>query len=139
MPKAPDNPLIFEADCAPRRVLELFAVKWLSMVLHALDRWPDGRGRTGQLQRALPGISKKMLVQTLRDLETRGLIERHIYTVVPPKVEYELTPLGKTFAGAVDMLYRWGQEHAAALNALQANTSHDGGANIGPSPQTQAR
>jgi len=95
------------------------------MVLHALDRWPGGRCRTGQLQRALPGISKKMLVQTLRDLETRGLIERHVYTVVPPKVEYELTPLGKTFAGAVEMLYRWGQEHAAALDALQTKAANN--------------
>jgi len=60
MPKALDETLVFEADCAPRRVMELFAVKWVSMVLHALDRWPGGRCRTGQLQRALPGISKKM-------------------------------------------------------------------------------
>jgi len=122
MSKVLDETLIFEADCAPRRVMALFAVKWVSMVLHALDRWPGGRCRTGQLQRALPGISKKMLVQTLRDMEMRGLLARHVYAVVPPKVEYELTALGKTFAGAVEMLYRWGQEHAAALDELEANT-----------------
>jgi len=133
-----DRPLVFEVDCAPRRVLELFAVKWVSMVLHALDRWPGGRCRTGQLQRALPGISKKMLVQTLRDLEMRGLITRHVYAVVPPKVEYELTPLGKTFAEAVEMLYRWGQEHAAALDVLQAGAGKGAGATINPSHQTQA-
>lgn len=99
----------------------LFSVKWVSLVLHALDRWPGGRCRTGELQRALPGISKKMLVQTLRDVEARGLIARHVFNVVPPKVEYELTPLGKTFAGAVEMLYRWGEDHQQALDELEAN------------------
>src|SRR5690606_4143091 len=100
MPTVIDGRLVFEADCAPRRVMELFSVKWLSMVLHVLDHWPGGLCRTGELQRALPGISKKMLVQTLRDAETKGLVARHVHTVVPPKVEYELTPLGKTFAEA---------------------------------------
>jgi len=128
MTTQPDETRIFEVNCAPRRVMELFAVKWVSMVLHALDRWPGGRCRTGQLQRALPGISKKMLVQTLRDMEMRGLLARHVYTVVPPKVEYELTTLGKTFAGAVEMLYRWGQEHAAALDELEANGTVSTGA-----------
>lgn len=117
-----DEPhLVFDASCAPRRVMGLFTVKWVSIVLHALDRWPGGRCRTGQLQRALPGISKKMLVQTLRDVEARGLVARHVHSVVPPKVEYELTPLGKTFAEAVEMLYRWGEEHQEALDELDAN------------------
>jgi DNA-binding HxlR family transcriptional regulator len=117
-----DEPhLVFDANCAPRRVMGLFTVKWVSLVLHALDRWPGGRCRTGQLQRALPGISKKMLVQTLRDVEVRGLVLRHVHSVVPPKVEYELTPLGKTFAEAVDLLYRWGEEHQDALDTLAAN------------------
>jgi len=97
----------------------LFSVKWVSLVLHALDRWPGGRCRTGELQRALPGISKKMLVQTLRDVEARGLVARHVFNVVPPKVEYELTPLGKTFAGAVEMLYRWGEDHQQAWMNLK--------------------
>ncbi|MHC8407047.1 MULTISPECIES: winged helix-turn-helix transcriptional regulator [unclassified Pseudomonas] len=121
MPKIDDTQLVFDASCAPRRVMGLFTVKWVSLVLHALDRWPGGRCRTGQLQRALPGISKKMLVQTLRDVEARGLVARHVHSVVPPKVEYELTPLGKTFAQAVEMLYRWGADHQEALDELEAN------------------
>ncbi|MBH1967514.1 MAG: helix-turn-helix transcriptional regulator [Pseudomonadales bacterium] len=121
MPKIDDIHLVFDANCAPRRIMGLFAVKWVSIVLHALDRWPGERCRTGQLQRALPGISKKMLVQTLRDVEARGLVARHVHTVVPPKVEYELTPLGKTFAEAVEMLYRWGEEHQHALDDVEAN------------------
>lgn len=122
MPNVVDGKLVFEADCAPRRVMELFTVKWLSLLLHALDHWPGGRCRTGELQRALPGISKKMLVQTLRDAESRGLIHRHVFNVVPPKVEYELTALGKTFAEAIEMLYRWGEEHRQALDELEAKT-----------------
>ena len=121
MPETDAAPLVFDARCAPRRVMGLFTVKWVSLVLHALDRWPGGRCRTGQLQRALPGVSKKMLVQTLHDVEARGLVARHVHSVVPPKVEYELTPLGKTFAQAVEMLYRWGEEHPQALDALEAN------------------
>lgn len=121
MPKIDEPHLVFDSACAPRRVMGLFTVKWVSLVLHALDRWPGGRCRTGQLQRALPGISKKMLVQTLRDVEARGLVSRHVHSVVPPKVEYELTPLGKTFAQAVEMLYRWGEEHQQALDELEAN------------------
>jgi len=99
--------------CAPRRVMELFAGQ---MGEHGAARARSLAGRT------LPGISKKMLVQTLRDMEMRGLLARHVYTVVPPKVEYELTALGKTFAAAVEMLYRWGQEHTAALDELELNT-----------------
>jgi len=124
MLKIDDNHLVFDANCAPRRVMGLFTVKWVSLVLHALDRWPGGRCRTGELQRALPGISKKMLVQTLRDVEARGLVTRHVHSVVPPKVEYELTALGKTFAEAVEMLYRWGEEHREALDELEVNTAN---------------
>lgn len=124
MPKVVGNQLVFDASCAPRRVMGLFSVKWVSLVLHALDHWPGGRCRTGQLQRALPGISKKMLVQTLRDVEARGLVSRHVHSVVPPKVEYELTPLGKTFAQAVEMLYHWGAEHQDALDELDANMAN---------------
>lgn len=64
-----------------------------------------------------------MLVQTLRDVEKQGLVLRHVRTVVPPKVEYELTPLGKVFAEAVEMLYRWGEAHPEALNELAANNA----------------
>ena len=63
-------------DCAPRRVLELFSTKWTSMILHTLHARHGGTARSGALHRSLPGISKKMLIQTLRELEQSGLIER---------------------------------------------------------------
>jgi len=94
-----------EEDCAPRRVLELFASKWTSMVLHALHTLHGGTARTGVLQRSLPGISKKMLTRT-------------VFEVVPPRVDYSLTPLGRECVEPVELLYAWGREHAAALDRL---------------------
>ena len=107
-----------EEDCAPRRVMELFSVKWTSMVLHALHTLHGGTCRTGELQRSLPGISKKMLTQTLREMERDGLLSRRVFDVVPPKVEYTLTPLGSEFIEPIEMLYEWGRTHADALARL---------------------
>ena len=105
-------------DCAPRRVLELFATKWTSMILHTLHARHDGAARTGVLLRSLPGISKKMLTQTLREMEGSGLVSRHVQGTIPPAVEYRLTDLGRRFVTPVEMLYAWGRENADALDAL---------------------
>lgn len=113
--------IVFVETCPARRIMELFSVKWKSMVLHALFHWPEGKCRTGELQRALPGISKKMLIQTLRDVEESGLVHRHVYTVVPPKVEYSLTPLGKKFCEPVEMLFSWGDKNSDALDKIEKN------------------
>jgi DNA-binding HxlR family transcriptional regulator len=107
-------------DCAPRRVLALFATKWTSMVLHTLHARHAGAARTGALQRSLPGISKKMLTQTLREMEDVGLITRHVQSVVPPAVVYRLTALGKRFVEPVELLYAWGRDNADALDQLGA-------------------
>ena len=106
-------------DCAPRRVLELFATKWTSMVLHTLHARHQGAARTGILLRSLPGISKKMLTQTVRDMETSGLISRHVQSAIPPMVEYRLTELGRRFVEPVELLYGWGRDNADALDRLQ--------------------
>ncbi len=121
MPAWVDGKLFFYADSPPRRLMELFSLKWSSMVLHALYHWPDGRARTGELQRSLQGISKKMLFQTLKELEQRGLIARHVYDVIPPKVDYRLTPLGLTFAKPIEQMYQWGLENQDALDAMEAS------------------
>lgn len=105
-------------DCAPRRVLELFATKWTSMVLHTLHARHEGRARTGVLHRSLPGISKKMLTQTLRAMEASGLVDRHVEGTVPPAVHYGLTPLGRRFVEPVELLYAWGRGNADALDQL---------------------
>jgi len=74
-------------------VVSLLADKWTIPVIHALAR---GTKRTGELRRALSGVSQKMLTQTLRALEEQGLIRRTVYPVVPPRVEYGLTPMGES-------------------------------------------
>ena len=115
-PGTPDEE--WREDCAPRRVLELFATKWTSMILHTLHARHNGAARTGVLHRSLPGISKKMLTQTLREMESTGLVSRHVESVVPPAVEYRLTPLGERFVEPVELLYAWGRTNADALDQL---------------------
>ena len=111
-------------DCAPRRVMELFATKWTSMVLHTLHARHGGLARSGALLRSLPGISKKMLTQTLREMEASGLVERQVHDTVPPGVDYGLTQLGRRFLEPVEMLYDWGRRNGDALDALKVrNTS----------------
>ncbi|MCR0980874.1 winged helix-turn-helix transcriptional regulator [Roseomonas populi] len=105
-------------DCAPRRVLALFTTKWTSMILHTLHARLGGAARTGVLQRSLPGISKKMLTQTLREMEGSGLLTRHVQGTVPPAVEYRLTALGQRFVVPVELLYAWGRDNPDALDQL---------------------
>lgn len=107
-------------DCAPRRVLALFATKWTSMVLHTLHARHNGAARTGILLRSLPGISKKMLTQTVREMEQAGLISRHVHSATPPAVEYRLTPLGHRFVEPVELLHAWGRDNADALDQLKS-------------------
>ncbi|GGE03478.1 hypothetical protein GCM10011390_22980 [Aureimonas endophytica] len=120
-PGTPDDD--WREDCAPRRVLELFATKWTSMVLHTLHVRHGGAARTGVLLRSLPGISKKMLTQTLREMEESGLVTRHVQGTIPPAVEYRLTVLGQRFVEPVEKLYEWGRVNSDALDSLRARRS----------------
>lgn len=115
-PGSPDDE--WREDCAPRRVLELFATKWTSMVLHTLHARHGGAARAGVLLRSLPGISKKMLTQTLREMEASGLISRHVHSAIPPMVEYRLSDLGRRFVEPVELLYAWGRDNVDALDGL---------------------
>ena len=115
-------------DCAPRRVLDLFGSKWTSMVLHTLHARHGGVARTGVLLRSLPGISKKMLTQTLREMEGSGLLTRHVQGTIPPAVEYRLTPLGVRFVEPVEALYAWGRDNADALDRLGSRPTSRRGA-----------
>lgn len=117
------NEEAWREDCAPRRVMTLFATKWTSMVLHTLHARHGGEARTGVLLRSLPGVSKKMLTQTLREMEASGLLTRTVHGTVPPAVEYTLTALGRRFVEPVEALYAWGRENADALDQLGARSS----------------
>jgi len=110
-------------DCAPRRVLELFSTKWTSMILHTLRARHGGTARSGALHRSLPGISKKMLIQTLRELEQSGLIERHTLDSVPPAVSYTLSPLGQLMVEPIELIYDWARQNSGALDQLQPRST----------------
>lgn len=106
--KQQTQPDIFRADCLSRQVLELIADEWTPLVIYALE---EGTMRFGQLLKRIDGISKKMLTQTLRAMERNGLVQRVVYPVVPPVVEYSLTPLGQTLIEAMHALRDWAYEH----------------------------
>ena len=120
-PGTPDDD--WREDCSPRRVLELFATKWTSMILHTLHVRHGGAARAGVLLRSVSGISKKMLTQTLREMEDSGLVSRHVQGTIPPAVEYRLTDLGSRFVESVEMLYGWGRANADALDRFGARQS----------------
>ncbi len=104
--------------------LDLIADKWALIVLSALT---GGTCRYGALQRHVSGISQKMLTQTLRKLERDGLVRRTMYPVIPPKVEYALTPLGQTIVGPLDAMCRWAQEYYPAVQAARGRHDSGGG------------
>jgi DNA-binding HxlR family transcriptional regulator len=93
-----------------RDAIELLAEKWRITILHVLD---PGSRRTGELQRAIAEVSPKVLTQTLRGMERDGLITRTIHPVVPPRVDYQLTPMGKSLIGPLRDLCHWAKAHVA--------------------------
>ncbi len=110
----------FLADCPARLTVELLADKWAAVVLYGLS---EGPVRHGELVDLIGGISRKVLTQTLRRLEAHGLIRRHAYPEVPPRVEYELTPLGATLIDPIHVLTEWARANGdAVLEALDADS-----------------
>jgi DNA-binding HxlR family transcriptional regulator len=111
------KPNVFSADCGSQQVLDLIADKWTALVIYSLAQ---GTKRYSELQREIGGVSQKMLTQTLRGLERDGLVERKVYPVVPPKVEYTLTPLGRTLIEPLGAVCKWAEAHLQQLLAARA-------------------
>ncbi|WP_222854243.1 winged helix-turn-helix transcriptional regulator [Fodinicola acaciae] len=103
---------IFLADCPARLAIEIIADKWAVVVIAGLSRGPC---RHGDLVALIGGISRKMLTQTLRKLQSYGLIERRAYREAPPRVEYALTPLGQTLLHPVAVLTDWAIDNGEAV------------------------
>ncbi|MFJ7910650.1 winged helix-turn-helix transcriptional regulator [Kitasatospora sp. NPDC096204] len=97
-----------EQGCTTRRVFDLVADKWMLSILCVLS---EGTARYSALQRAVVGITPKVLTQHLRSLEGNGLLTRTVFPVVPPHVEYELTDLGRSLRQALQPLLAWGESH----------------------------
>lgn len=103
---------VFPAGCPSRTLLDHISSKWGVLVLLALS---EGEPlRWSELRRRAEGVSEKMLAQTLRTLAGDGLVDRHAQPVVPPHVEYSLTPAGEELAAHLVPLMGWIAEHAAA-------------------------
>jgi DNA-binding HxlR family transcriptional regulator len=99
-----------------RQILNRVGDKWSILVIATLDQ---GTRRFGELRREVEGISQRMLALTLRQLERDGLVERTVYAVVPPKVEYALTDLGSTLLESVRGLVNWALEHRGQVAAAR--------------------
>jgi DNA-binding HxlR family transcriptional regulator len=104
--------------CSARQVLDRIADKWSLAVVHQLSTTPVMR--FAELQRGIDGISQRMLTSTVRVLERDGLVERTVHPVVPPRVDYRLTPLGRTLMGTVCTLMTWAVEHADDIDEARA-------------------
>jgi DNA-binding HxlR family transcriptional regulator len=98
-----------DGSCPVSRALVALDGKWTILVVRDLL---SGTKRFGELRRSLVGISPKTLTDRLRSLEEHGLVERHIYAEVPPRVEYSLTESGRTLEPVLVALARWGRAHA---------------------------
>jgi DNA-binding HxlR family transcriptional regulator len=118
--KQQTQPDIFRADCLSRQVLNLIADEWTPLVFYALE---EDTMRFGQLLKRIGGISRKMLTQTLREMERNGLVQRVVYPVVPPVVEYSLTPLGQTLREPMEALRIWAYGHLQEVG--QARREYD--------------
>lgn len=99
---------VLAATCPSRTSLTRIANKWTARIVAALT---EGRLRFTDLRNTVDGISGKVLTDTLRELERDGLVSRHVFAEVPPRVEYELTPLGYTLRTPLQALNRWAEEH----------------------------
>ena len=107
----------YVAECPSRQVLTALSDKWVTLVLTALAASPQ---RYSELSRTIAGVSQKMLTQTLRMLERDGLVTRTITPAVPVRVEYQLTPLGRTLLPVVRAIKDWSETHIAEVQAARA-------------------
>lgn len=112
-------PLAFDPyveGCPTRQALDQIGNRWTILVIGCLA---EGPARYSELSRRVPGISAKMLTQTLRGLERDGLVTRTVHPVVPPHVEYEITELGQTVEEPVAALQRWAVDHMGDVLAAR--------------------
>ena len=111
---------VYDQNCPTRLALDRIADKWTVLIV---GRLATGTKRFGELRRDITGISPKVLTQKLRELERDGVLTRKIYASVPPKVEYKLTPLGKTLISLLDSIRVWAESNIEPM--LEAQAKYD--------------
>jgi len=111
---------VYAKNCPSRQLLDRIGDTWSVLTVALLA---DGPLRYTELSHRIAGISPKMLTQTLRALERDGLVTRTVYPVVPPRVDYALTSLGRSLLGLVDALQDWAEKHIT--DVVEARTAYD--------------
>jgi len=106
---------VYNSNCPSQSILALIGSKWSMLLLCVLRAQPR---RTHELKRQLAGISSKMLTQTLRELERHGIVHRRDFGEVPPRVEYSLTPLGRSLAALVLDIEEWVTANYARMHGV---------------------
>jgi DNA-binding HxlR family transcriptional regulator len=119
-------------SCLAREILERIGDKWSVYVIDALA---SGTRRFSELRREVDGVSQRMLTVTLRALERDGMIVRHVYPVIPPRVEYSLTPLGRSLLAIVEALVAWSADHVNDVERARYHydSSHQAGRTVSSS------
>lgn len=107
---------VWTQGCPVREVLDRVAGKWSILIIVAAALGPV---RFTELERSIEGISRRMLTLTLRNLERDGLLTRTVYPTVPPKVEYELTPIARELHESLLALTAWAERHRATITAAR--------------------
>ncbi len=119
LPLLPSDAEVYSTGgCPSRLILDRIADKWTTLIIGILAQ--SKHRRFNELRRMIGGISQKMLTQTLRDLERDGLVTRTIFPEIPPRVEYELTQLGRTLCGPLGSLTQWAHDHMDEVKGAQA-------------------
>ncbi|AFY52940.1 putative transcriptional regulator [Rivularia sp. PCC 7116] len=98
-------------SCEVETTLQVIGGRWKVLIIRELLL---GIRRFGELQRALPGVTQKMLTQQLREMEQDGIIHREVYAEIPPKVEYSLTSLGESLQPILNAMHEWGAKRLSA-------------------------
>ena len=105
------------SSCRAREVLQRVGDKWS---VYVIDLLGQGTKRFSELHRAIDGITARMLTVTLRGLERDGIVTRTIHPVIPPRVEYDLTPMGRTLLDTIGQLVAWADSHLPEIEAARA-------------------
>ncbi|MGW4526604.1 winged helix-turn-helix transcriptional regulator [Amycolatopsis sp. NPDC004378] len=110
----------YDRNCPTRQLLDRIGDQWTVLIVGALK---DGPLRFTEIGHRVDGISQKVLTQTLRSLVRDGILTRTAYPVIPPKVEYELTSLGRNLSEPLDVLDQWARRHMTAVQ--EARDAYD--------------
>ncbi|GAB3826181.1 winged helix-turn-helix transcriptional regulator [Kribbella italica] len=112
---------LFSPECPTRRLLDRVGSKWVAMIVKTLAE--AGELRYADLKRRTPGVSAKMLTQTLRGLEDDHLVVRRVEPTVPPAVHYSLTPLGRSLDEPLAALRDWAETHMSEIDQHRQETA----------------